>query len=284
MSLTKDATGAEEGLPQPASTGRFLHWRRRNPQGYAALGLVAALLALLISLNLFQLTAPGPAQRVLRRAVASLTEIDSLLAVHEPALREQAEASPSAPLSLPDYPLDVSLSPQEVGQPPTEVRGLLLGRSAEQVYQEGSAAFREEGESAGSSGLSAPGAVHASLGFLTASNHDALRVATLVLAIVCGALSGALALLTRGYGRLTALGAAVAAASVLFLLLTAVVRLALGLATSVSDDYISVQLLDLAKGAAWLPLRNGLIFSGLGLALLVLGVVGHRLDQGTLRE
>jgi hypothetical protein len=54
------------------------------------------------------------------------------------------------------------------------------------------------------------------------------------------------------------------------------VRLVLGLAGWGTDDYITVQLLDLAKGAAWLPIRNGLAFSGLGLALLALRVLGSR--------
>jgi hypothetical protein len=238
-----------------------------------------ALLALLVALNLLQLTAPGPTHRALRRAVASLTEIDSLLAVHGPALRRQAGVSPDEPLSLPDYPLDVRLSPEEARRPATEVRDLLLDRSAEQVYQEGSAAFREKGQSGDAPRLSVQRAVRTGLRFLTAGNHDALRWTTLVLALVCGVLSGALILVTRGYGRLITLGSAVAAASLLFLLLAAAVRLALGLAGWGTDDYIAVQLLDLAKEAAWLPIRNGLAFSVLGLALLALGVVGSRLSR-----
>jgi hypothetical protein len=159
------------------------------------------------------------------------------------------------------------------------VRNLLLDRSAERVYQEGSAAFREEGQSGDTSRLSAQGAVDMGLGFLTAGKHDALRWTTLALGILCGALSGALLFIARGYGRLITLGGTVAAGSLLFLLLTAVVRLALGLAGWGTDDYITVQLLDLAKGAAWLPMRNGLAFSGLGLALLALGLLGSRLSR-----
>jgi hypothetical protein len=211
--------------------------------------------------------------------VASLTEIDSLLAVHGPALRQQADASLGEPLSLPDYPLDVSLSAEEARGPGTEVRDVLLDRSAEQVYHEGPSAFREEGQSGTSPRLSVQRAVRTGLGFLTAGNHDALRWATLALAVVCGVLSGALVLLTRGYGRLITLGSAVAAASLLFLLLAAAVRLVLGLAGWRTDDYITVQLLDLAKGEAWLPIRNGFAFSGLGLALLALGVLGSRLSR-----
>ena len=279
MSPGKDAIETGGGLHQDAVAGGLFGWRRHAPQVAAALGLATALLALLVALNLLQLTAPGPAHRALRRAVVSLTEIDSLLAVHGAALQRQADASPEEPVSLPDYPLDVSLSPEEARRPETEVRDLLLDRSAERVYQEGTTAFREEGQSGNSPQLSVQSAVRTGLGFLTAGNHDALRWATLGLALVSGVLSGALVLVTRGYGRLSALGGAVAAASLLFLLLAVAVRLVLGLAGWGTDDYITVQLLDLAKGAAWLPIRNGLTFSGLGLALLALGVVGSRLSR-----
>jgi hypothetical protein len=278
MSSGKDTSGTG-GLHRAAATDGLFGWRRHVPQVATALALATALLALLVALNFLQLTAPGPAHRALRQAVASLTEIDSLLAVHGSALRQQAEASPVEPLSLPDYPLDVPLSAEEARGPGTEVRDVLLDRSAEQVYHEGPSAFREEGQSGTSSRLSAQGAVRTGLGFLTAGNHDALRWTTLVLAVVCGLLSGALALVTRGYGRLITLGGAVGAASLLFLLLAVAVRLILGLAGWGTDDYISVQLLDLAKEAAWLPIRNGLAFSGLGLALLALGVVGSRLSR-----
>jgi hypothetical protein len=275
----RDAIGTEEGLHQDAAAGGLFGWHRHAPQVATALGLAMAQLALLGALNLLQLTAPGPAHRALRRAVASLTEIDSLLAVHGAALRQQADVSPDEPLALADYPLDVPLSPEEAQRPAAEVRDLLLDRSAEQVYQEGSAAFREEGQSGDAPRLSVQRAVRTGLGFLTAGNHDALRWTTLALALVCGVLSGALLLVTRSYGRLGALGGAVAVASLLFLLLAVAVRLVLSLAGWGTDDYITVQLLDLAKEAAWLPIRNGFAFSGLGLALLALGVVGSRLGR-----
>jgi hypothetical protein len=237
------------------------------------------LIALLAALSLLQLTAPGTAHRALRRSVASLTEIDSLLAAHELTLRELADASPAEPLSLPDYPLEVVLSAEEARRPPAEVRDLLLDRSAELVYEDGPSAFREEGQAEGVSRLSVEGAVRTGLDFLTASSHDALRLTTLALAVLCGALSGALVLLVRGYRGLTALGATVAAASLLFLLLAAVVRLALGLASVAADDYITTQLLDLTEDAAWLSLRDGLALTGLGLALLALGLAGSRLSR-----
>ena len=279
MRPTKEVLRAEEALPDHAGCNGLPGRPRRAPQTWTAAALTAALLALLAALSLLQLTAAGPAHRALRRSVASLTEIDSLLATHGPALRERADASPDEPLSLPDYLLEVSLSPEEVQRPPAEVRDLLLDRSAELAYEEGASAFREEGQSGGISRLSVEGAVRTGLGLLTASSHDTLRLTTLALAVLCGALSGALVLLVRGYRGLTALGTTVAAASLFFLLLAAVARLALGLAGVAADDYITTQLLDLTEDAAWLPLRDGLALTGLGLALLCLGTVGSRLSR-----
>lgn len=268
----------EEDIANAAAAGLF-GWRRRLPQVATGLGLAIALLALLFALTLLQLTAPGPAHRVLGRAVASLTEIDSLLAVHGPALRQQAEASPDEPLSLPDYPLDVPLSPGEAGRPSADVRDLLLERSAERLYEEGPAAFRDEGQSSAAPLLSLRRAVRSGLGFLTAERHDALRAATVVLTIICGALAGILLLANRGYGRLTALGATIAAASLVFLLLVGTARVGLGIASLASDDYITGRLIDLAKETAWLPFRNGIALAGLGLALLALGLLGDRLSR-----
>jgi hypothetical protein len=279
MRPTEEALRAEEGLSEHIGGSGLPGHPRRAPQTWTAAALAAALLALLAALSLLQLTAPGPAHRALRRSVASLTEIDSLLATHGPALREQADASPDEPLSLPDYPLEVSLSPEEVRRPPAEVRDLLLDRSAELVYEEGASAFREEGQSGGTSRLSVEGAVRTGLDLLTASSHDGLRLTTLALTVLCGALSGAVVLLARGYRGLTALGATIAAASLLFLLLAVVARVALGLAGVATDDYITTQLLDLTDDAAWLPLRDGIALSGLGLALLALGLVGSRLSR-----
>jgi hypothetical protein len=278
MKPRAEAQWAEEGPPKRGGGGLFGR-PRRTPQTWTAAALTAALVALLAALSLLQLTAPGPAHRALRRAVASLTEIDSLLAAHEPALREQADASPGEPLSLPDYPVEVSLSPEEAQRPFADVRDLLLDRSAERAYQDGASAFREEGQSGGISTLSVEGAVRAGLNFLTASHHDAFRTATLALAVLCGALSGALVLLVQGYKGLKLLGTTVAAASLLFLLLAVVVRLALAIAGVAADDYITTQLLDLTQDTAWLPLRDGLALGGLGLALLALGTAGSRLSR-----
>lgn len=282
MTPTAEAPRVERDLPDRAKASGPAGRKRRTPQTWIIAALTAALVALLATLSLFQLTAPGPAHRALRWSVASLTEIDLLLAAHEPALWEQADASPGEPLPLPDYPLDVALSTEEVKRPPAEVRALLLDRSAELVYEEGASAFREEGQSGGNSRLTVEGAARTGLDLLTASGHDALRLTTLTLAVLCGALSSGLFLLGRGYRGLMALGTTVAAASLAFLVLVVVLRVGLALAGVATDDYITTHLLDLMEDAAWAPLRDGMALGGLGVALLALGVVGARLSRAAV--
>lgn len=284
MMPAEEAPRAEEHVPERVEGNGLSRGARRAPQTWTIAALTAALVALLAALSLLQLTAPGPAHRALRRSVASLTEIDSLLAVHGAALREQAEAFPGEPLSLPDYPLEVILSAEEVRQPPAEARDALLERSAELAYEDGASAFREEGQSGGVSRLSVEGAVRTGLDLLTASNHDGLRLTIVALAVLCAALSGALVLLVRGYRGLTALGATVAAASLFFLLVAVAVRLALDLAGAATDDYITTQLLDVTKDASWAPLRDGLALAALGVALLALGTAGSRLSGSVTQE
>jgi hypothetical protein len=56
-----------------------------------------------------------------------------------------------------------------------------------------------------------------------------------------------------------------------FLVLAVTARFVLRLASEGEGDYVVIQLLDLGKDMAWLPIRNGIAFSGLGLAFLILG-------------
>ena len=113
-------------------------WRNIFKWSFGLL-LVLALTSLLVAISLAHLTAEGPAKRVLDRSVASLTEIDTLLDQGYEELRATAEEdeeaamerdSPACPtdasdraaaekdeeaaLQLPDFPVQVTLSSEEV--------------------------------------------------------------------------------------------------------------------------------------------------------------------------
>lgn len=233
--------------------------------------LAVGVFALLIALSLAQLAESDTSHRVLRRAVASLTEVDQFLADNEEALRAEAAQEPEEGITLPDYPLQVTLTPAEAALPVGELRDVLLDRSATKVYEEGMSAFEAEGRGADIGFFSAAGAVRYSLGILEEDSYDTLRLVVAGLASLALLLAVLLVLLTRGYGRLASLGVAVSFGALPFLVLAVTGRFVLRLAAEGEGDYVVVQLLDLGKDMAWLPIRHGIAFSGLGLAFLIVG-------------
>jgi hypothetical protein len=255
----------------------------------AGVALVFTLGFLLLFLNAAQLTGRDVAHKGLRRALASITEIDAVLAEGRADLKAKAEESPDEELRLADYPIDVPLTSQQAQELSTpELRELLLSRSADKVYAEGVSAFREEGRGPSTHDiaiLSPPGAVRYTVGLLTEDTHDAMRMTTVVLTGIAAFLALLLALLSRGYGRLTSVGLATLIASLPFLLFFVTVRFILRLASESEGDYLTAQLYALGKDVAWLPIRTGIAFAVLGLVFLVMGVgfsllEGRRLSRG----
>jgi hypothetical protein len=232
--------------------------------------------ALLLSLTAAQLTAAGTAHKALRRTVASLTEIDGLLAQENPPLvAANGDEATATQVRLARYPIDIPLSAHETqGLSTPELRDLVLDRSADEVYAKGFAAFRESTGEASSDIqlLSPPGAVRYTAGLLTAHDHDVMRVVTAALVGVTAFLALLLLLFSKGYGRLTSIGAAVLVAALPFLILSVTIRFILRLASQEESDYMTAQLYAMGKDVAWLPIRNGIAFAGLGVVFLTLGV------------
>ena len=233
----------------------------------AGILLVFVLGLLLVSLTAMQLTAEGTAHKVLRRTIASLTEIDGYVAgARQEFVTNGGGGETDAEPSLTGYPIDIPLSAAEVQLPEAELRDLVLDRSADEVYAEGFSAFKQIGlESTDIEILSPPGAVRYSAGMLTADNHQIMRVTTFVLALL-------LVVLSRGYGRLTGLGVAVLVASVPFLVVAMGARFVLRLVSEEENDYLTAQLFALGRDVAWLPIRHGIVFAAMGAVFLVMGV------------
>jgi hypothetical protein len=252
--------------------------------------LLVAVGALLVSINIFQLTSPGPAAGTLERALASLTEIDALLLEGEEDLRASAEQSPDGELRLEHYPIDVALSAGDVQRlSGSELRELMLSRSADNFYARGLSSFDERGsESSGISLLSAPGAVRYSVGLLTKDTHDIARTITIALFGAALLLTLLLVLLIKGYSRLTALGIILMAAALPYLLAAVGVRFVLKLASESESDYLTAQLYALGKDVAWLPIHTGIAFVLLGVVFATLGVafgwLQSRRDEARLTE
>jgi hypothetical protein len=110
------------------------------------------------------------------------------------------------------------------------------------------------------------------------------RTVTAVLTGVAAFLALLLVLLSRGYGRLTSLGVAVSIAALPFLIASLTLRFILRLASEGESDYLTAQLFELGKDVAWLPIRNGIAFAGLGVIFLTMGVTFSLLSSGRLRN
>jgi hypothetical protein len=282
-----------EGRKPPAATSVTVtigtgFWRNFFKWA-AGVALVFTLGFLLLFLNAAQLTGRDIAHKGLTRALASITEVDALLADGRADLKAKAAETPDGEVRLADYPIDVPLTSQQAQElSTTELRELLLSRSADKVYAEGVSAFREEGRGPSTHDiaiLSPPGAVRYTVGLLTKDTHDAMWMTAVVLTGIAAFLALLLALLSRGYGRLTSVGLATLIASLPFLLFFVTVRFILRLASESESDYLTAQLYALGKDVAWLPIRTGIAFAGLGVVFVVLGVTfslleGRRLSRG----
>jgi hypothetical protein len=251
--------------------------------------LAACLMALFVVVNAYQLTDADTAQRILARAVATVTEIDALLPAIRADLTESLQASDSPTVTVPLFPVPVELTREEATAISTaELRSRLLNTAAERTYREGMSVFALGDPEAKQNidPISPEGGVKRGLGFLSDNNHSALRIAIWVfggLSVVMGAL---VVLSTKGLGRVTALGACVLGAAVPSLVVAVGVRWGFRSSAEDQDDYLLNQLLSLGNDAVWLPLRNYTILCLLGLGIVMVGLTLVLLEtrQRTIRS
>ncbi len=247
-----------------------------------------SLIALFLVVNGMQLTSSGTAQRILSRATADLTEIDAMLPTIQVNLAEAAQDSEEATVTVPHFPLAVEIPRKDAATISTaELRSRLLSETAEAIYKEGMSvwALADPEAEQDIDVFSPEGGVHRGLGFLSDDNHQALRIAAIVLGLLSLALGGLVLLSTQGMGRVVALGAALLGAAVPSLLGAVAVRFAFRTAIEDQDDYLMTRLLDLGNDATWLALRNYTVLTllGLGLVLVGLGLVLLEMRQRAAR-
>jgi hypothetical protein len=235
-----------------------------------------SLIAFFLVINLMQLTTAGTGQRILSRAVADLTEIDAILPTIQADLVELAQDSEGAPVTVPLFPVPVELPPEEAATISTaELRSLLLSEAAEAVYEDGWSvwALADPEAEQDIDVFSPEWGVHRGLGFVSDDNHQALRIAAIILGLLSAALAGLVLVSAQGMGRLLALGAALLGAAVPSLLAAVAIRFAFRTAKEDQEDYMLVRLLDLGNEATWLALRNYTILTLVGLGVLMLGLM-----------
>jgi hypothetical protein len=233
--------------------------------------LVLDLIALLFAVSFAAVTAPGPAERALGRSVAILTQVDTYLDGHFQSIQQQAAQTQEQNVTLPDFPIAVSFTPQEVRQAGREqFRALLLERAAAVLHDQGMSAFRQGRASEGSF-FSAEGAIRTGMDLFRPVPHRLFVGLTIALGLAGALLALTLAQTTQGDARLQTLGLSTLLASVAFLALAVAVRFVFRLAAVAADDYLAHEFLGLGRQLTWAPIRDGLIVMVGGLSLVAAG-------------
>ncbi len=262
--------GPAASAPRRRRSLRYLPGMPRATKWLFGTLLAVDIVLLLFALAFANITAPGPAARALGQGVAILTEVDSFLDEHYQSLQLEAQQTNDASITLRDFPLTVTFPPQDITDTnKQQFRALLLQRSAALLHNNGMAAFRAERSSEVDS-LSPQGAVRAGLDLLRPGPHRVFASLTIAFAAIAGVLTAALALSTRGYGRLAALGVSLSFSSAAFLILAVAARYIMRVAADGTDDYLSREFLHLGQELTWAPIRNGMIFT-VGSAVLLVG-------------
>lgn len=269
------SSGADRGL----GVG-FLRWRAPAKWVCGVL-LVLDMMALLFVLSFANITASGPAQRGLAHSIAVLAEVDGYLDDHYDEILKNANDTPEQPVTLPDFPVPVSITPQEVlAGDRDSFRALLLERAAAVTHDQGASVMRE-GRDSEATFFSTQGAIRTGMDVLRPTPHRILTYVTIGFAVVAGLLATGLFVSARGYGRVFGPALAVLLAAAPFLILAVAVRFALRVAADGADDYLAREFLELGQELAWAPIRNGIIFTvGSGALFLVSALLARWDDLG----
>lgn len=237
--------------------------------------LTAAFLALTLGLfflfaTAFQVTSEGTAHRILRRGVAITTGIDAILPQIETGLRASAQSAQGDTVRVPNFPVPVDIPREEAARIEGEdLRRAILDQSAGRIYEDGMSVW-SEADAEGHQDIervSTAGGLHRGFALATQKWHTIFLVA----AVLFGFLSLILAAVTwislSSYMRLLALGSSTAIAAVISLAAAVAVRFALRTAETEADPF-ERQLIDLGVDVVWLFIRNYLVLSLLGFAVL----------------
>jgi hypothetical protein len=248
-----------------------------------AAALALALIALVAFLSLAQVASSGAGKRIMARTTATMTEIDSAMPQIQESLREAADQSGVDPIPVPDFPVPVEVPRDIVISGNTEqIRDEILSRSADGMYDEGVSVWDDADPDASQNiaRTSAAGGIRAALSLIGDTPRTVFLALTAIAALAAAALAVAFTLQMPALRRLTALGAALAAAGVPAAAGFLVVRL---MTDAAVDEPFGDALTVIAADAEDVGLRNSLIVAALGLALLALGTVGSALERGEKR-
>lgn len=269
----------QDSYPSEFRQRRFADFERegrgqRTTLFTAAFGL--SLFFFVLALSARQSTSEGAANRLLESGISSITEVDLVLAERTDEIHQFAASSGESSFAVPGYPLSVRITREESALPRSQLRTIVLQRSAALVYVEGLRAFDKTGKQ--SLGIvSAEGALRLAAGQLSEESNDRATVATLVLAVLMAALAAMVLARGEGYGRLRALGVAVlvgAAPGVLFAVL-----IRLGVRQVGDDDPFMSDLQSILDALVSVVLRNFVVMTVLGAVLTVSPTVMRLVEE-----
>jgi len=235
--------------------------------------LTLVLIAFLLALAAAQITSSGPAHRVLRRAVAVTTDIDSAIPGIQERLRQAAAEGSSGDVAVPGYPIPVEV-PRTQAQSidPAGLRRLILDESARRLYSDGWSVWDDSDPEARQDvrRISSAGLLKTGLGLINDGNHRIFLGLAGLLGLMALGLALALAVSLAPLPRLAALGGVLTAAGLP--LLAGAVAIRFGLRTAAVDaDPFAKGLLDLGVDIMAVPIRTYLIVSLLGMVMALLG-------------
>jgi hypothetical protein len=227
----------------------------------------------LFSLAGFQVTGEVAGPRLLSRVAAALIEIDPWLEAHREDIELSAREQPQADVPLADLPIEVVLTPAEIDAAQASaggLRSLISERMGRQLYEQGTAAFRDR-EGAPLL-LSTTEPVRWTVTLLEEDMRSfwqmALIAGVLLLAIVLAANWLAGGPMPLPYLAAGAIFAAVASLGVLLLAQAGRAML---------DSAVDREIMLVLRDGAWIGLRNGLAVSiATGCLTLLLRRPGRR--------
>ncbi len=244
-------------------------------QWLVAAALIVVLVFFFLSVPGVQLTSRSTGERIQRRAVAALTDIDALMPSIQDQLHEEARKSDGDVVRVPGFPIPVDLKREDAASLEGEqLRNRIVDEAARRIYDDGMSSWADGDSQARQriERVSTAGAVDRGLGFVRDDWHTIFIAAAVFFGLLATGLAAALMLSLRpAYVRLMALGAVLVAAALPSLAAAVAVRFAFKTAQTDADPFVD-RMLALGVDTMAVPIRDYLALTTLGFAIV--GVAG----------
>jgi hypothetical protein len=252
-------------------------WWRSVVRWGAVLLLAFFSILLVLAWSAIQTTGEETGRRIIQRSLLPITEIDDVLDAEYNALVSEARLNqdPATIVFVPSYPLEIPIPTQDLAtMSREELRTFLLIESTARMYDQGVSIFQRE--STGFSGgvlLSARGVLRLTVGQITQDSHQIAQIVGGLLLFVTAVMVLAVVLLSDGFQRIRNVGFALSIGMIPMTMAVVAVRFAFRTSADDAMDPFNEALFDISVDLMWIPIRNFIIFSVLGLLVLGLGIV-----------